>query len=97
MVRASLQRPAVWERTGPEGRRPWGGVLPVVCEADCGGKKEAWSRPPGKVRSGLCPLAGWELMTREREGCGVTPRSTLWGEWQGSAAVLPERVQSSLE
>ena len=63
-----MERPVVQERAGPEGRGPWGGVLPVVCEADCGGQKEAWSRPPGKVRSGLCPLAGWELTMREREG-----------------------------
>ena len=62
-----LERPAVQEGAGPEGRWPWGGVLPVVCEADRGGKKEAWSRLPGKVRSGLCPLAGWELTMRGRE------------------------------
>ena len=80
-----------WCRRGQHLRAggPGEGVLPVVCEADGGGQKEAWSRLQGKVRSGLCPLAGWELTMKEREGYGVTPRSALGGEEQGSATVLP--------
>lgn len=80
------------DQAGSEGAGgPWGRVLPVVFEADCG-KKEVWSRYQGKVRKQ--PLSPGRVGIKEKEKRGWWGRviqRTPWGTRSG------DLLQSSLE